>query len=128
MRESETDIEGHVLVGRKRNSWCCREVGVHYSNRPACRVYRCTNELQSLVDQRYNMVERKFIPNLWNKARQNWPSKQLIIVHFLVICFGLSAWVGVNGIFVQLPLLVLSSPERWKLPAYLIATKWMQQM
>ncbi|XP_012276135.1 solute carrier family 52, riboflavin transporter, member 3-B isoform X2 [Orussus abietinus] len=66
------------------------------------------------------MVERKFIPNLWNKARQNWPSKQLIIVHFLVICFGLSAWVGVNGIFVQLPLLVLSSPERWKLPAYLV--------
>ncbi|XP_043274229.1 solute carrier family 52, riboflavin transporter, member 3-A-like [Venturia canescens] len=42
------------------------------------------------------------------------------VVHSLVVVFGLSAWIGVNGIFVQLPLLVLSAPEKWDLAAYVV--------
>lgn len=40
-------------------------------------------------------------------------------VDFTVLFFGISSWIGVNGIFVELPLLVRTLPEQWKLPAYL---------
>lgn len=43
-----------------------------------------------------------------------------LIVHLLVTIFGMSAWIGVNGIFIQLPLLVISLPEGWALAAYLV--------
>lgn len=46
--------------------------------------------------------------------------KPSLIVHALVMLFGTSAWIGVNGIFIQLPLLVNSSPESWKLATYLV--------
>ena len=42
------------------------------------------------------------------------------IINFLVIIFGISAWIGVNGIYVQLPLLVARAPEGWNLAAYLV--------
>ncbi|KAL0109767.1 hypothetical protein PUN28_013437 [Cardiocondyla obscurior] len=43
-----------------------------------------------------------------------------IIVHLLVILFGVSTWIGVNGIFIELPLLVNVTPEGWNLPAYIV--------
>ncbi|XP_020287493.1 riboflavin transporter 2-like [Pseudomyrmex gracilis] len=43
-----------------------------------------------------------------------------VIVHLLVILFGTSTWIGVNGIFVELPLLVNIAPEGWNLPAYIV--------
>ncbi|KAJ8670376.1 hypothetical protein QAD02_001635 [Eretmocerus hayati] len=43
-----------------------------------------------------------------------------ILVHTLVMIFGTSAWIGVNGIFIQLPLLVNPLPEKWGLAAYLV--------
>lgn len=43
-----------------------------------------------------------------------------IVIHLLVILFGISAWIGVNGIFVQLPILVHSSPEGSALPTYIV--------
>lgn len=33
--------------------------------------------------------------------------------------FGLSSWVAVNGLWMELPLLVPFLPEGWNLPAYL---------
>lgn len=42
------------------------------------------------------------------------------IVHLLVILFGVSTWIGVNGIFIELPLLVGVAPEGWNLPAYIV--------
>lgn len=33
--------------------------------------------------------------------------------------FGISAWIAVNGMFVELPLLVQTQPEGWNLPSYL---------
>jgi len=42
------------------------------------------------------------------------------IVHLLVILFGMSTWIGVNGIFIELPLLVTIAPEGWNLPAYIV--------
>ena len=42
-----------------------------------------------------------------------------MIVHFLVLMFGAGAWIAVNGVWVELPLIVSSAPEGWQLPSYL---------
>lgn len=42
------------------------------------------------------------------------------VIHLLVILFGVSTWIGVNGIFIELPLLVNIVPEGWNLPAYIV--------
>ncbi|XP_015440057.1 PREDICTED: solute carrier family 52, riboflavin transporter, member 3-B-like [Dufourea novaeangliae] len=47
-------------------------------------------------------------------------SNRKLIVDLLALMFGLGAWVGVNGIYVQLPLLVNSAPEGWSLPAHMV--------
>ncbi|XP_054011200.1 solute carrier family 52, riboflavin transporter, member 3-A-like [Hylaeus anthracinus] len=47
-------------------------------------------------------------------------SNRRLIVDLLALLFGLGAWVGINGIYVQLPLLVNNSPEGWSLPAYMV--------
>ncbi|CAK8676020.1 unnamed protein product [Clavelina lepadiformis] len=41
------------------------------------------------------------------------------IVHFLVLMFGAGAWIAVNGVWVELPVIVYSTPEGWTLPSYL---------
>ncbi|XP_029011983.1 solute carrier family 52, riboflavin transporter, member 3-A [Betta splendens] len=40
-------------------------------------------------------------------------------VHLLACAFGLGSWVAVNGLWVELPLMVTSLPEGWELPSYL---------
>lgn len=37
--------------------------------------------------------------------------------YLLVVLFGVGSWVAVNGIWVELPVLVLYAPEAWKLPS-----------
>ncbi|KDR16658.1 solute carrier family 52, riboflavin transporter, member 3-A isoform X2 [Zootermopsis nevadensis] len=46
-------------------------------------------------------------------------SNRKFLVDILAILFGISAWLSVNGTFVQLPLLVQSQPEGWSLPSYI---------
>lgn len=41
------------------------------------------------------------------------------LVDLLAVVFGLGAWVSVNGLWVELPLLVADLPEGWNLPSYL---------
>ncbi|KAM9786224.1 solute carrier family 52, riboflavin transporter, member 3-A [Neosynchiropus ocellatus] len=41
------------------------------------------------------------------------------LVHALACAFGLGAWVAVNGLWVELPLMVNALPEGWELPSYL---------
>lgn len=39
---------------------------------------------------------------------------------YVLIClFGLGSWVAVNGLWVELPVLVKHAPEQWSLPSYL---------
>ncbi|XP_043792258.1 solute carrier family 52, riboflavin transporter, member 3-A-like [Apis laboriosa] len=47
--------------------------------------------------------------------------KTYIVVHFLIILFGISSWIGINGIFIQIPVLINTSPEGWLLPVYLVS-------
>lgn len=41
-------------------------------------------------------------------------------VDFLAILFGIGSWIGVNSMFLQLPLFVSHAPEGWNLPSYLV--------
>ncbi|XP_012258742.1 solute carrier family 52, riboflavin transporter, member 3-A-like [Athalia rosae] len=54
----------------------------------------------------------------WENAGSLNPHR--VLIDFLVIMFGISAWIGVNGIYVQLPLLISVAPEGWSLPAYIV--------
>ncbi|KAG7472044.1 hypothetical protein MATL_G00104390 [Megalops atlanticus] len=42
-----------------------------------------------------------------------------LLVHFLACAFGLGSWVAINGLWVELPLIVNELPEGWDLPSYL---------
>ncbi|XP_052062981.1 solute carrier family 52, riboflavin transporter, member 3-B-like isoform X1 [Mytilus californianus] len=42
-----------------------------------------------------------------------------IIVYVLVALFGIGSWVDINGLWVELPVMVPHLPEGWKLPSYL---------
>ncbi|XP_070824118.1 solute carrier family 52, riboflavin transporter, member 3-A [Chaetodon trifascialis] len=42
-----------------------------------------------------------------------------LLIHILACAFGLGSWVAVNGLWVELPLIVNTLPEGWELPSYL---------
>ncbi|XP_054465506.1 solute carrier family 52, riboflavin transporter, member 3-A [Anoplopoma fimbria] len=42
-----------------------------------------------------------------------------LLIHMLACAFGLGSWVAVNGLWVELPLIVNTLPEGWDLPSYL---------
>ncbi|XP_004612658.1 solute carrier family 52, riboflavin transporter, member 3 [Sorex araneus] len=42
-----------------------------------------------------------------------------LLTHLLVCTFGTGSWVAINGLWVELPLLVAELPEGWLLPSYL---------
>ncbi|XP_037353459.1 solute carrier family 52, riboflavin transporter, member 3 [Talpa occidentalis] len=42
-----------------------------------------------------------------------------LLIHLLVCTFGMGSWVAINGLWVELPLLVTELPEGWYLPSYL---------
>ncbi|KAM4725190.1 riboflavin transporter 2 [Anableps anableps] len=42
-----------------------------------------------------------------------------LFTHLLAILFGMGSWVSINGLWVELPLIVPQVPEGWYLPSYL---------
>ncbi|XP_040207990.1 solute carrier family 52, riboflavin transporter, member 3-B-like [Rana temporaria] len=42
-----------------------------------------------------------------------------LVLHILSCLLGLGSWVAINGVWVELPLLVPQAPEGWELPSYL---------
>ncbi|XP_025083157.1 solute carrier family 52, riboflavin transporter, member 3-B-like [Pomacea canaliculata] len=42
-----------------------------------------------------------------------------VLVHLLVCIFAISSWVDINGMWVELPILVTHLPEKWTLPSYI---------
>lgn len=43
-----------------------------------------------------------------------------LLTHVLACLFGIGSWVSINGMWVELPLIVPDIPEGWYLPSYLI--------
>lgn len=42
-----------------------------------------------------------------------------LLTHVLACLFGMGSWVAINGMWVELPLIVNEIPEGWYLPSYL---------
>jgi len=42
-----------------------------------------------------------------------------LLVDLLAVVFGLSSWISINGLWVELPMLVHELPEGWALPSFL---------
>ncbi|XP_041868503.1 riboflavin transporter 2 isoform X2 [Melanotaenia boesemani] len=42
-----------------------------------------------------------------------------LLTHLLACLFGIGSWVSINGLWVELPLIVPQIPEGWYLPSYL---------
>ncbi|XP_068632718.1 uncharacterized protein [Battus philenor] len=47
-------------------------------------------------------------------------AQRRVALDVLLACWGLGTWLGVNGLFVQLPLLVERLPEGWSLPSNMV--------
>ncbi|XP_036904848.1 solute carrier family 52, riboflavin transporter, member 2 isoform X3 [Sturnira hondurensis] len=47
------------------------------------------------------------------------PLGRLMLTHLLVALFGMGSWAAINGIWVELPVVVKDLPEGWSLPSYL---------
>ncbi|KAM4631468.1 solute carrier family 52, riboflavin transporter, member 2 [Polymixia lowei] len=45
--------------------------------------------------------------------------KMSLLTHLLACLFGMGSWVSINGLWVELPLIVPQIPEGWYLPSYL---------
>lgn len=45
--------------------------------------------------------------------------ERVFVVDLLAVLFGIGAWISVNGLWVELPLLVAGLPEGWALPSYM---------
>lgn len=58
-------------------------------------------------------------------ARRHFPSDLIpaaimsLLTHVLACLFGMGSWVAINGMWVELPLIVPETPEGWYLPSYL---------
>lgn len=42
------------------------------------------------------------------------------LLSWVPLLFGISAWLGINSTFLQLPLIVKDAPEGWALPSYIV--------
>jgi len=61
------------------------------------------------------VIENK---NSYVKMYHQWSVNQYITCILLTLVF-LSSWTDINGIYSELPQIVLTQPESWKLGAYL---------
>jgi len=53
------------------------------------------------------------------KQLEKWLKGRSPTVDVLAALFGVASWVAINGLWVELPLLVQALPEGWSLPSYL---------
>ncbi|KOB76513.1 Uncharacterized protein OBRU01_05622 [Operophtera brumata] len=67
--------------------------------------------------------DKEFSPCLSKKERTGprmWSAQRRVTLDVLMACWGLGTWLGVNGLYVQLPLLVERLPEGWALPSSMV--------
>lgn len=55
-----------------------------------------------------------------DERNKMWGSPRRAALDVLMVGWGLGTWLGVNGLYVQLPLLVQRLPEGWALPASMV--------
>ncbi|KAK0146979.1 Solute carrier family 52, riboflavin transporter, member 3-A [Merluccius polli] len=62
---------------------------------------------------------RRMITHHMGHKNRFKPGTMALVVHLLACAFGLGSWLAVNGLWVELPLIVNALPEGWSLPSYL---------
>ncbi|CAF1370264.1 unnamed protein product, partial [Didymodactylos carnosus] len=53
-----------------------------------------------------------------NKAK-NYNTHKSVFIYICVVCFGIGTWLDLNGVWIQIPLIVDKVPEGWEFSAYL---------
>ncbi|VVC93739.1 unnamed protein product [Leptidea sinapis] len=88
------------------------------SDGECCVLLDLSGTMSLAVDRLTEEKERTPCLNVENNSQDKMlSSKRRILLDVLFVCWGLGTWLGVNGFFVQLPLLVERLPEGWKLPS-----------
>lgn len=41
-------------------------------------------------------------------------------VHSMAVLFGISSWIALNGVWVEVPLLITTLPESWRLASFIV--------
>ncbi|XP_045586758.1 solute carrier family 52, riboflavin transporter, member 3-A isoform X3 [Procambarus clarkii] len=76
-----------------------------------------------ITEEQVPLLSFKFINNrrksVHSPFRRSIMLGRNLLVDVLAAVFGVGAWVAVNGLWVELPLLVEKLPEGWNLPSYL---------
>ncbi|XP_039751217.1 riboflavin transporter 2 isoform X2 [Pararge aegeria] len=63
--------------------------------------------------------ERERAPCLRDAGMRVLGKQRRVALDVLMACWGTGTWLGVNGVYMQLPLLVQRLPERWRLPSHI---------
>lgn len=58
-------------------------------------------------------------PGRLRNKMKNAFSNISIITYILVVIFGTGSWIAINGLWVEMPIIVQEIPESWSLPSYL---------
>ncbi|KAJ8016839.1 hypothetical protein DPEC_G00011520 [Dallia pectoralis] len=83
-------------------------------------IYRCwipTLGIHTVADGNCQKLFRE--NHILYLAGTSYSTSMSLLIHVLACCFGLGSWVAVNGLWVELPLIVNVLPEGWELPSYL---------
>lgn len=59
-------------------------------------------------------------PEMTLTIRKPGPTARSMAVDIFAIFFGIGSWIGINAIYLQLPLLVSVAPEGWGLPSFIV--------
>ena len=51
---------------------------------------------------------------------KSWIRDISLPVYMFIMLFAISSWIDINGLWVEIPLLVNELPESWNLPSYII--------
>ena len=51
---------------------------------------------------------------------KSWLQDVSLPVYIFIMLFAISSWIDINGLWVEIPLLVNELPESWNLPSYII--------
>lgn len=64
-------------------------------------------------------IKYVFTTNIPGQPQRN-AAQRVIRVDILTMLFGIGSWIGVNSVYMQLPIIVAHAPEGWALPSYLV--------
>ncbi|CAH2075855.1 unnamed protein product, partial [Iphiclides podalirius] len=114
---SETGVETNFLVWLKFQVANLHEDGEQYEELAPGVVAALQRTMTLVVDRLNEEKERAPCLGEGEGRVRMLGSQRRIALDVLLACWGLGTWLGVNGLYVQLPLLVERLPEGWTLPA-----------